>query len=98
MASVVNSILRYQSKVAEDRTRKALCSHVARLLREERLRQELSLKVLAERAGLSRQMVSYVEHEERNPTLDTLLRLTAVLGVKLETFIAQARQAATKAK
>jgi transcriptional regulator with XRE-family HTH domain len=42
--------------------------------------------------------VSYIEQEERNPTLDTLLRLTAVLGVKLEDMLAQARKAAAKPK
>ena len=84
--------------MVEDRTRKTLCSHVARLLREERQRQKLSMNVLAERSGLSRQMVSYIEQQERNPTLDTLLRLTAVLGVKLEDLLANARTAATKPK
>ncbi len=54
------------------------------------------MNVLAERAGLSRQMVSYIEQEERNPTLDTLLRLTAVLGVRLEDLLAKARKTATK--
>jgi transcriptional regulator with XRE-family HTH domain len=98
VASVVNPVLPYAFNVAEDSARKALCSHVARLLREERQRQELSMNVLAERAGLSRQMVSYIEQEERNPTLDTLLRLTAVLGVKLEDMLAHARKAAAKPK
>ena len=98
MASVVNPILPYAFSVAEESARKAFCSHVARLLREERLRQELSMNVLAERAGLSRQMVSYIEQEERNPTLDTLLRLTSVLDVKLEDVLAKARKAARPKK
>lgn len=79
----------------EDKSDQAICSHVARLLREERKRQNLSLNVLSKRAGLSRQMVSYVEKEERNPTLDTLLRLTRVLGIDLEEVIKQARRAST---
>lgn len=84
--------------MAEDRTREAICANVAQLLREERQRQKLSMNLLAERAGLSRQMVSYVEQKQRKPTLDTLLRLSSILGVKIETVIAEARKAVTKAE
>ena len=41
----------------------------------------------AERAGLSQQMVSYVERGLRNPTLDTLLRITDALGINLSDVI-----------
>jgi len=71
-------------------------SHIARSLRDERLRQHLSLNVLASNAGLSRQMVSYVEQELRKPTLDTLLRICEVLDVRVEELIAKARKSATK--
>ena len=84
--------------MAEDEFDRAICSHVARLLREERKRQNLSLNTLAERAGLSRQMVSYVEQLERNPTLDTLLRISKALDVKLEELIKRARATASKEK
>jgi DNA-binding XRE family transcriptional regulator len=65
--------------------------HVALLLRQARLKRELSLNVLAEKAGLSRQMVSYVEQEKRNPSLDVLLRITEVLEIKLEDLLRTAR-------
>lgn len=77
--------------MAAAQKRQAICSRVAGLLREERERQKLSLNVLAARAGLSRQMVSYIEQEERNPTLETLLRLTEALGVELDDVIKRAR-------
>ena len=38
---------------------------------------------LAQDAGLSQQMVSYVERGMRNPTLDTLLRMAEVLKIDL---------------
>jgi len=38
------------------------------------------------------------EKEERKPTLDTLLRITDVLGVEIEDFIRQSRKAAIKSK
>ena len=41
------------------------------------------MNLVAERAGLSQQMVSYVEREMRNPTLETLLRICAAMDVDL---------------
>ncbi len=75
-----------------DRTADAICSEVARLLKTERVKRGFSLNALAERAGLSRQTVSFVEQELRIPTLGTLLRLTAALEVDLEKIIARARR------
>ena len=49
---------------------------------------------VAERAGLSQQMVSYVERGMRNPTLETLLRITAALDVDLARVLQQARKTA----
>ena len=73
-----------------------ISAHVARTLRAERLRQNISLNVLATRAGLSRQMVSYVEQELRKPTLDTLLRICETLEIRVEDLIADARKASAK--
>jgi len=48
------------------------------------------MNVIAERAGLSQQMVSYVEREMRNPTLETLLRISAALEIDFATVMRQA--------
>jgi len=90
----VSSILflRIASIVSGESSRKAICSRVARILREERLKQNLSMTALSERAGLSQQSVSYIEREMRIPNLDTLLRITAVLEIDLEKIIARARK------
>ncbi len=48
------------------------------------------MNTVAERAGLSQQMVSYVEREMRNPTLETLLRIAAAIGVDLAQIIKRA--------
>jgi len=55
---------------------------------------------VAERAGLSQQMVSYVEREMRNPTLETLLRITAAIEIDLARVLARAQKEArlTQAK
>jgi len=47
---------------------------------------------VAERSGLSYQMISYVERKMRNPTLDTMLRITSALGLDLGDLIKNATQ------
>lgn len=76
----------------------AVCSEVARLLKKEREAQGVSLNALAEKAGLSRQTVTFIEQEQRNPTLETLLRITSGLEIDLEKIIARARKNALAAK
>jgi transcriptional regulator with XRE-family HTH domain len=51
---------------------------------------------LAEMSGLSQGMISLVEHEQRNPSLDTLMRICVALGVELSTVLGQAERAAKK--
>jgi transcriptional regulator with XRE-family HTH domain len=70
---------------------------VARILRDERKSQRLSMTRLAEQAGLSQSMISLIEHDLRNPTLDTLLRITAVLEIELPEVLIKAKAAALKA-
>ena len=78
--------------------RGAIASHVARILREEREKRGLSMTVLAERAGLSQAMISFVEREIRNPSLDTLLRIAEVFDLNLGDIIKRAYKAAAKSK
>jgi len=75
-----------------------VCSHVARILREERERRKISMTALAERAGLSRTMIRFVEREVRNPTLETLLRMTKALEIDLGKVIQKADATARKNK
>ena len=56
------------------------------------------MTVLAERAGLSQQSVSYIERGMRIPNLDTLFRITDALGVELSAIIAQATKPAKRGK
>jgi len=83
--------------VLKDRLRQATAADVIRLLREERERKGLSMNILAQRSGLSQSIISLVEHERRNPTLQTLLRITEVLEVDLGQLITQARKAVESA-
>jgi transcriptional regulator with XRE-family HTH domain len=69
---------------------KKTASKVAAALRAARIRQGLSMNRLAEMAGMSQQMVSYVERGMRIPTLDTLLRLSCVMKINLGQVINKA--------
>jgi transcriptional regulator with XRE-family HTH domain len=73
-----------------------VCSQVARILREEREKRGLSMTTLAARAGLSRAMISFVEREIRNPSLETLLRIAYVLELDLGKIISKAIKMAAK--
>lgn len=54
------------------------------------------MTALAERAGLSHAMISFVEREIRNPSLETLLRIAFVLKVDLWKIMQRASRAAAK--
>lgn len=75
--------------------REAICSEVVRILHNERKKKKLSMTRLAEQSGLSQAMISFVERDLRNPTLDTLLRLTDVLEVELSSVLVKAKRTAT---
>jgi transcriptional regulator with XRE-family HTH domain len=77
--------------VASPREIQSTCTEVVRLLQTERERQELAMLTVAERSGLSQQMVSYVERGMRRPTLETVLRMADALGVDLADLLRQAQ-------
>lgn len=72
--------------------RDKICAEVVRLLIQERKRQRLSGNVLAEKSGLSQSLISSLETNPWNPTLDTLLRISDVLQVDIGAVISQARK------
>ena len=74
---------------SEDR-RRFICTEVIRHIRAERVRRGISMNALAGMAGLSQSMVSRLESDPKNPTLDSLLRLAETLQLDLGQIIAQA--------
>jgi transcriptional regulator with XRE-family HTH domain len=54
------------------------------------------MDALAQEANLSQSMISFIERDMRNPSLDILLRMTDALNVRLEDVIRRARAAAEK--
>jgi len=80
--------------VAKIPHRDAVSSEVVRILRDVRQRQDISMTRLAETAGLSQGMISLIEHEHRNPSLDTLLRICGALHMDLSEVLAKAEKRA----
>jgi transcriptional regulator with XRE-family HTH domain len=68
-------------------------AQVIALLRARREKLGMSKTQLAQKAGLSLSMISFVERDLRKPTLDTLLRMAAALEVDLGTLIRRGRKA-----
>lgn len=56
-----------------------------------RARQELTQQALGEKAGVSRFVITHIERQARNPTLETLAKLTLALGVSMERLLTEPR-------
>jgi transcriptional regulator with XRE-family HTH domain len=82
--------------VQKNNLREAIAANVVRLLREEREKRGLSMNVVAQRSGLSHSIVSLVERDLRNPTLDTLLRIAESIEVDLGDILTRAQKEISK--
>ncbi len=69
-----------------------LCFRVLQLLTEERDRRKITKYALAQKSGVSPQMIGYIEKGERNPTLEIVCRLAAALEVDLSKLVRRAEQ------
>lgn len=96
MRCAVKGIVALAEGVPKHENYKVIAAAVAAQLRKERERRNLSMNAVAELGGLSQQMVSYVERGLRNPTLDTLLRMTGAMKLDLADVIAAAVRSAQK--
>ena len=67
-----------------------LCLRVLQLIAEERVARKVSKYALAQKSGVSPQMVGYIEKGERNPTLEIVCRLTSALEVDLSKLVRKA--------
>lgn len=64
-------------------------------VRSERLRRSLSQSDLAERAGVTRQLVSAIEMGRHSPSVDAALRLATALAVTVEELFSTSEALAT---
>lgn len=70
------------------------CTQVVRLLKQERERRGLSKYALAIQAGVSQQMIGYLERGLRTPSFETVLRLADALELELGKLVRDGREAA----
>jgi transcriptional regulator with XRE-family HTH domain len=94
--SFVKLFFHYSDAMRSDKLREAVCSEVVRILHDERKKKKLSMTRLAEQSGLSQAMISFVERDLRNPTLDTLLRVADALELELSDVLVRAKRAASR--
>lgn len=76
-------------RLVADSARK-LTVEILRLLKKRRLEKNISVYALAQKSGVSQQMIAYVERGERNPTLETVLKIARGLDVSLSKVIKEA--------
>jgi transcriptional regulator with XRE-family HTH domain len=67
-----------------------LTTGIAARLRQERMARGWSLDELAERAAVSKAMISKIERAESSPTAALLGRLSGAFGITLSAFLAEA--------
>ena len=78
------------------RATKAFLAALADVLREEREKSGLSRTELAARAGLSRPHIGYLETGQRQPSAESLKRLSLVFGSSVAELARRAEEAASK--
>jgi transcriptional regulator with XRE-family HTH domain len=64
---------------------------LGREIRRHRKQAKLSQEQLAERAGLHRNYVGYLERGERNPAATTLFQIARALGIGLAELVSALR-------
>lgn len=76
----------------EINTAKKIPYHFGEKLRKVRERKGYTLKVVAQKAGVSESLVSQIERNHVSPAIDTLLALADVLDINLEYLFEEYRK------
>lgn len=79
-----------QQETTEESTVEKRDNEVGEFIREHRERANLSLRRLAERAGVSNPYLSQIERGIRNPSAEILKRLSRALEISAETLYTRA--------
>ena len=75
-----------------------LCLRVLQILAAEREKRGVTKYALAQKSGVSPQMVGYIEKGERSPTLEIICRLADALEVDLAAVMRKAQRELAKPK
>jgi transcriptional regulator with XRE-family HTH domain len=85
--------LRHYSALAVNTNQERIAAELASRVRAERAQRRWTLDELAARSAVSRRLLVQIEHAEANPSLATLLKLAAALGVTLTELVSQEPEA-----
>ena len=86
-----NSLQEINKKAEEPRGKK-IPYHFGEKLRQAREHKGYTLKVVAQKAGVSESLVSQIERNHVSPAIDTLLSLADVLDINLEYLFEEYRK------
>lgn len=89
MTKKVNAAVKGDSPTSEA----AVAATVARRITSLRKAQDFTFDALARRAGVSKGTLVQIEQERANPSISTLCRLAAALGVSVADLVAPASEA-----
>jgi transcriptional regulator with XRE-family HTH domain len=84
--------------VLVDKTRHPVAIEIVRRLAAEREKQRLSKYELAQRSGVSQQMIGYIERGLRVPSLDIVLRIADGLKLNLGEFMRRPRRETSRGR
>lgn len=90
MTETVNIIL---NSINEPNADEAVALAIARRISSLRKAQDYTFDELARRAGVSKGTLVQIEQERGNPSISTLCRLAAALGVSVADLVAPANTA-----
>ena len=62
------------------------------VLRKERKKRKLTLKVVAEKAGISQGFLSQIENDVNSPSVDTLVNICSAVGIEPSYVLKQAEK------
>lgn len=74
-------------------TEERVTAEIASRVRAERAQRRWTLDELSARSGVSRRLLIQIEHAEANPSLATLLKLAAALGITLTELLSEEPEA-----
>jgi transcriptional regulator with XRE-family HTH domain len=84
---------RHYTALSVSTNEERVAAEVASRVRAERARRRWTLDELAARSTVSRRLLVQIEHAEANPSLATLLKLAAALGVTLTELLSEEPEA-----
>ena len=78
------------------RSPETVSANLVQLLREAREAAGLSMNAVAQRAGVSHSTISRIESDQRNPSVELVVRIAEAIGVSLPDLLAKAYEMADR--